>query len=61
MKPRKDAIVSNIIIWCNEKIAQCNSYCLGDNIAKENTCNIDIADTCLAMFAIYCNIAQPQI
>ena len=50
MKPRKDTIANNIVIGA------INKYCLCNNIAMENTC--DIVDTCLAIFAIYYNIAQ---
>jgi len=60
-------------IFCNRKcknsstiksrkdnIAQCDKYCLCDNIAKEKMHAIfEIADTCLAIFTIYCNIVQP--
>ena len=28
-------------------------------LQNKNTCDINIAGTCLVIFAIYCNIAQP--
>ena len=29
-------------------------------LRKKNKCDIDIADTCLVIFVIYCNIANPS-